>query len=233
MYDLFFISYDEPHANENYEKLVGRYSFAKRIHGIEGIVEAHKEAAIQSLTEYFWVVDGDNEIRDSFSLSFYWPRPRDLIPRVGIWNSINAVNGLEYGNGGIKLLPRRLVLSYDEGIFEKALDFTMSLDSQSYYYGGVASVNRFNTSQFHSWRAAFREVMKLKIKMKEVPEPENSTIREWIQAWLSKGAEQPYGIDAIRGANDAIEFYNLNPVHLSVINDFEFLKDYWKKKYGV
>ena len=99
MYDLIFLSSDEPEADENYAILVSRFSYAKRIHGVKGIVQAHKEAAKVSLTEYFWVVDGDNIIQDDFDFSFNWDRPRDGSIKVCVWESINAVNGLRYGNG--------------------------------------------------------------------------------------------------------------------------------------
>ena len=45
MYDIVFISYQEPNADENYDKLKERFPLAKRVHGVKGIHQAHIEAA--------------------------------------------------------------------------------------------------------------------------------------------------------------------------------------------
>lgn len=232
MYDLIFLSYDEPEADENYANLVSRFSYAKRIHGVKGIVQAHKEAAKVSLTEYFWVVDGDNIIQDDFDFSFNWDRPRDGSIKVCVWESINAVNGLRYGNGGVKLLPKYSVLSYPMERFEDLLDFSTTLGGVFHYEKTPASINKFNTSEFHSWRAGFREVFKLRTKMDTTKNQEYKDIRKWIAAWLTEGKEAEYGTFAILGASDAIDWFRSNPTNPERINDFSFLKEVWEKKYG-
>ena len=60
--DIIFISYDEINAEENWNKLITKAPYAKRIHGIKGIFEAHKAAAELATTELFYVVDADMEI---------------------------------------------------------------------------------------------------------------------------------------------------------------------------
>lgn len=52
--DIFFISYDEPNAEQNWKDLRDKFPQAKRIHGVKGIHQAHKTAASQSNTEMFW-----------------------------------------------------------------------------------------------------------------------------------------------------------------------------------
>ena len=37
MYDIVFISYKEPNADEVYAKLKETYPMAKRVHGVDGI----------------------------------------------------------------------------------------------------------------------------------------------------------------------------------------------------
>ena len=59
MYDIVFISYQEPNADENYNKLLKRFPLAKRVHGVKGIHQAHIEAAKKACTKMFYVVDGD------------------------------------------------------------------------------------------------------------------------------------------------------------------------------
>ena len=50
MYDMVFISYQEPNADENWDKLKSRFPLARRVHGVKGIHQAHIEAAKKSHT---------------------------------------------------------------------------------------------------------------------------------------------------------------------------------------
>ena len=45
MYDIVFISYEEPNADDVYAELKERYPMAKRVHGVKGIHQAHIAAA--------------------------------------------------------------------------------------------------------------------------------------------------------------------------------------------
>jgi hypothetical protein len=69
MYDIFFISYNEPDADKNWQALKSQFIFAKRIDGVQGIHNAHIKAAVQSLTKMFWVVDADAILVDDFNFS--------------------------------------------------------------------------------------------------------------------------------------------------------------------
>ena len=109
MYDIVFLSYHEPNAAEHWELVNSRFPRARRVHDISGIVGAHHLAASVCKTRYFWVIDADNIIHDDFDFSFHWNR-RERQDRVAVWKARNNINGLEYGYGGIKLLPRRAVL---------------------------------------------------------------------------------------------------------------------------
>ena len=40
MLDVFFLSYNEPYADEHYEKLLEKAPHARRVHGVKGFVEA-------------------------------------------------------------------------------------------------------------------------------------------------------------------------------------------------
>ena len=67
MYDIVFISYQEPNADENYGKLKERFPLAKRLHGVKGIHQAHIAAAKKCFTKMFWIVDGDAIIENNFT----------------------------------------------------------------------------------------------------------------------------------------------------------------------
>ena len=63
--DVFYISYDEPRKEEHWAKILDNVP-AKRVDGVKGFDNAHKECARQSETERFVTIDGDNEIDPKF-----------------------------------------------------------------------------------------------------------------------------------------------------------------------
>ena len=46
-FDIFFLSFDEPNCEENWAKLQDIAPWAKRVHGVKGFDNAHKECARQ------------------------------------------------------------------------------------------------------------------------------------------------------------------------------------------
>ena len=52
-YDIIYLSYDEPNAEENYADLCSKIPWAKRVHGVEGSDAAHKACAELSETDRF------------------------------------------------------------------------------------------------------------------------------------------------------------------------------------
>ena len=85
MYDIIFISYQEPTADKNFEALSERFPRAQRVHGVKGIHQAHIVAAKNSFTKMFWVVDADAEILDSFN--FDHVVPKEDLECVLVWRS--------------------------------------------------------------------------------------------------------------------------------------------------
>ena len=154
MYDLFFVSYSEPNADENWGLLSERFPHAKRMHGISGIDKAHKACASMSYTKMFWTVDGDTVVDEEFDFDFeVEPWDRDFIH---LWYSRNPINGLSYGYGAIKLWPRSVVLAHTD----RWTDFTTSFNGLKVIPQTIAET-RFNSSPFEAWKSAFRECVKL------------------------------------------------------------------------
>ncbi len=213
MYDIIFISYNEPNADANYSILKSRFPFARRVHGVKGIHNAHVEAAKKSLTNMFWVVDGDAEILDTFkfdhSVSKY-----DL-EVVHVWRSQNPVNVLTYGYGGVKLLPKKLTMNMDTS----SLDMTLGISDKFKAMDQVSNITAFNTDPFTSWRSAFRECCKLVQK-----DDLESGMR--YGAWVSLGDEI-----TIAGALAGGDYGRKNASNkeaLSKINDFNWLKEQYQ-----
>ena len=152
MFDIIFLSYHETNANENWEHLKKcmPYPFVKRVDGVEGILNGHKEAAKIARTRYFYVVDGDSFVSPSFKFEFNISGPINLdisgspsVDRTYVWRARNPVNDLVYGYGGIKLFRKQSILN--KGKME--MDMTLSIDEFT-VVNEEASETRFNTSPF-------------------------------------------------------------------------------------
>ena len=108
--DIFYISYDEPNCEEHWADLLNKVPWAKRVHGVKGFDAAHKEAAKQSETDRFITVDGDNIVMDDFFEQVLDVPDQDhdgnnISESIFSWNAKNILNGLVYGNGGLKCWP--------------------------------------------------------------------------------------------------------------------------------
>jgi hypothetical protein len=227
MYEIIFISYQEPNADENFAKLKARFPRAQRVHGVKGIHQAHIAAAKKSFTKMFWVVDGDAEIIDTFNFDYVVSK-YDL-ECVHVWHSKNPVNDLEYGYGGIKLLPKYNVLNMN---FTKP-DMTTSLSDKFKVIPEVSNVTKFNTDSFNSWKSAFRECVKLSSKAIDRNYEEETEKR--LEIWRSVGIEKPFGEYVLLGANEGYNFgvNNIgNNEVLSKINDFDWLSFIFKDNDG-
>ncbi len=105
-YDVVFISYDEPNADENWAHLQSICPWAKRSHGVFGSDACHKAAAKLAETERFIGIDADNKVREDF---FELELEIEAFDKSDVlsWSGKNIINGLVYGNGGIKLWPSK------------------------------------------------------------------------------------------------------------------------------
>ena len=110
-YDIVFISYQEPNADENYKRILKRFPECKRIHGVKGIHQAHIEAAKICTTPMFWIIDGDADIVEDFNFDYQVPVWQ--WDHVHVWRSRNPINGLVYGYGGVKLFPTQATIDMD------------------------------------------------------------------------------------------------------------------------
>jgi len=220
LYDVVFISYNESNADSNYKKLLDKCPRAKRIHGVKGIHQAHIKAAELCNTDMFWVVDGDAIIEDDFDFNLVMSSYD--IDCVHVWKSRNPVNNLEYGNGGIKLLPRQMVVDMNVD----TSDMTTSISKKFKAVDKVSNINSFNTDEFSTWRSAFRECCKLASRVIERQDEEETTLR--LQTWCSKGEDKPFGKYAMLGAKSGKLYGELNknnPTALAMINNFDWLKE--------
>jgi len=224
MYDITFISYGEPNAEKNWELLKSRYPSAKRVDGVKGIHQAHIKAAKMCFTKMFWVVDADAQLLDGFSFD-YEVDEYDL-DTVHVWRSINPVNDLIYGYGGVKLLPRKLTIKMDI----LTPDMTTSISSEFRAIPTISNITKFNTDSFNSWKSGFRECAKL--ASKTIDRQNNTETEKRLDTWCNVGTTVNFGIDAIRGAKEGRKFGEQNKNNLqelSKINDFDWLYERFSK----
>jgi len=218
-YDVVFISYNELNADENYKNLLKKAPYAKRVHGIKGIHQAHIQAAKISNSEMVWIVDADAVLVDDFNLDLYldkWDRET-----VHVWRSINPINDLIYGYGGVKLFPRILTINMDIS----NPDMTTSITSKFKAMPTISNITAFNTDPFSTWKSAFRECCKLASKV--IDRQKSKETEDRLQIWCTNGADKLYGKYSIAGAKAGAAYgaRNKNNIEqLGKINDFNWLK---------
>jgi hypothetical protein len=220
--EVIFVSYNEPEADLNFQRLIEFRPTARRISGIKGIGHAYYAAAEAAQTPNFFLLDADNWILDGFDFN---QAELSIEADITIWKTQNAVNGLLHYNGGLKLLRREAVLHCDRD----AVDIFMTMKGKRRFLNEVASQNRFNATPFQAFRTAFRECAKLSSGLHPVP-----YAGELLRIWCHAGAEQKNGIWSIKGARAGVDMGRTcrNMAMLNLINDAEYLKDQFFKSGG-
>ena len=213
------MSYNESNANQNWDKLRDRFPYAKKLSGVKGIHQAHKTAATISLSNMLWIVDGDSTILDSFNFE----DPEGVWEEsVYVYRAKNPVNDLEYGWGGIKLLPRY----YAMRITNDTVDMTTSVAPHFTAVNQIASITNFNTDPFSTWKSAFRECVKLSSKV--IDRQVDTETEKRLDTWCTVGANKPFGEYCIQGALAGREYGIANKDNkdaLKLINNFGWLRE--------
>ena len=217
MFDIIFISYNEADANKNFSRLKERFPLAKHVSGVKGIHQAHIAAAKRSFTPMFWVVDADAIVLDTFNFDYKVTKEEHDI--VHVWRSRNPVNGLEYGYGGVKLLPKKLTIDMDV----TSTDMTMNIGTRFKAMEEISNITAFNTDPFSTWRSAFRECCKLAVT-------NNQESLSRLHQWCTINDAVPYGYYAYLGALAGQSYGQKNASNkeaLDKINDFNWLEVRW------
>jgi hypothetical protein len=220
VYDIVMITYGESNADQNWELLSRKFPRAVRVDGVKGIHNAHKQAAEKCVTDMFWVVDGDATIVGNFDFDYIVPTSKQ--DTVHVWRAKNPVNGLVYGYGGIKLLPRLLTKNMNTS----TADMTTSISLKYKPVMELASVTNFATDEFSTWRSAFRECCKLASQI--IDRQVSSETLDRLNVWTTCISDHPFNDACLRGAMAGQKYgqENIGNVNaLKMINNFDWLKE--------
>lgn len=229
--DIIFLSYDEGNAEENWNDLLSKVPWAQRVHGVKGSDAAHKAAAKLASTDRFISVDADNIVDLSFfDLEIDFEAPKFKNKAIS-WAAQNIINGLEYGNGGLKCWPKQYVL--DMKSHENSIDDNNQVDfcwDDSY----IQMTNQYsitcpNGSPRQAFRAGFREGVKMSLHNGIKVDKDNFKNNIWIGnykrliTWCSIGADVHNGLWSIYGARLGCHMTNLSNWNYVNVRDFEYL----------
>ena len=242
-YDIIYLSYDEPNAEKNYADLCKKIPWAKRVHGVEGSDAAHKACANLSETDRFITVDADNIVREDFlNQELNFDEHTDLNSCVISWAGRNQINGLMYGNGGLKCWPKEFVLNMrthenaDPKNAHAQVDFCwdMKYIQQNSCFSDVFN----NHTAQQAWRAGFREGCKMALDRGLRVTTDEFKILHWknlqrLYIWLMVGADVENGLWAIYGAREGLYMTMCTDWDYVQVRDFKYLNKYWDETVSV
>lgn len=231
--DVFFLSFDEPNAEKHWALLLDLCPWAKRVHGVRGFDAAHRACAEQSVSDWFITVDADNIVRPSF-----FDQIVDLKEGKSFsWNGENVVNGLIYGNGGLKLWSRSFALSMrsHENAVESTKQIDFCWDGDYQHIGGSYSTVHVNGSPYQAFRVGFREGVKLSLPFGDRIPPSYTRERvnpfnlRNLRIWCSVGADKLNGRWAILGARMGWRYLCDASWDYTVVRDYAWFDDLWRE----
>ncbi len=236
--DCIYLSYDEPQKEEFWLKIKNMVPWAKRVDGVKGSDAAHKAAAEASDTERFILIDGDTMPDEKFfNLQLDFTDKDPIYQQAQFrWKSINAINGLRYGNGGMSSWTKTYVANMKtheaqtDGDITRIADFC--LDSKDNLYWAMHdcySTTYPNSTPFQAWRAGFREGVKMclvrgaKPSITEFKESVATRNLNNLTIWHNVGADIDSGYWAMYGARLG--------TYMTMLTDWEHTNVQWFDNY--
>jgi hypothetical protein len=234
-FDVIFLSYDEPNADLHYADLCNKVPWAKRVHGVKGSDHAHKAAAELSETDWLITVDADNIVDPKFFNLDIDLDNSDI--QVYSWLARNTLNGLQYGNGGLKIWKKDFLLNmktHEASDSERAqVDFCWE-DGYRQYKSCYSNIF-ITASPYQAWRAGFREGVKMtlldgvKVPSQEIKE------RIWwhnihrLRMWSTVGSHEENGKYAILGTRMGTWMTNCTDWNYINVRDFKILENIYEQ----
>lgn len=235
--DCIYLSYDEPMKEEFWVKIKNIVPWAVRVDGVRGSDAAHKAAAEASTTERFILIDGDNMPYPEFFNQTLEFKDEEWESAVYRWRAKNNINGLMYGNGGLSSWTRTFVQNMRT---HENTDGTAENDVEFCFYPNYWAMHDCfsstfpNQSEFHAWRAGFREGVKMCLNkgrcpdVNEFKEQVHQRNLDHLTVWQNIGRDVDNGIWAIVGARMGTYMTMLTNWDYRLVQDFDALQELWK-----
>jgi hypothetical protein len=223
-YDVVFLSYKEENKETHWNRLKSIVPKAKRVDGVKGFDAAHRAVGEASSTDRTIVIDGDNWLNDDIVYDLIFRRAAVERDCVVSYASINAINSLIYGNGGVKIWPTELLRnssSHEFAKFAQNVDFVYNTDIIYLQQNKIISSTVQNATECQAFAAGFREGVKLSMRLEELKKP---MVKFFLNTWCSVGADAKHGLWAMYGARLGIYNSLYNPGYdVTLINDLDYL----------
>ena len=235
-FDFVFLSYDEPNSELLYAELLNQVPWAKRVHGVQGFDAAHRACADVADTDFFVTVDGDNRIDPRFmDVTLNIERGQDA--HAWTWASRNHINGLVYGNGGLKLWSKDFVrnMNSHENSDDDAGKVDFCWGSKYHDLFGTYSTSMINGSPYQAFRSGYREGVKMSLENGRKVNQADFLNKIWIfnmhklLIWCSIGADVENGLWSIYGARMGVHDCNLTDVDHTMIRDYDWFQQKWEQ----
>lgn len=236
--DIVFLSYDEPNCEQNWVDLQSKVPWAKRVHGVKGPDKAHKECAMIAETDRFVTVDGDSVIDPRFvEQVLNFDDSTDLEHSVISWCGYNVINGLMYGNGGLKCWPKPFVLTMKtheaSDTEQSSVDFCWEINYEQ--MNSSYSKTVVNATPEQAWRAGFREGVKMTLDRGIKVDAYEVNKNHWknldrLYIWQMVGADVDNGLWAILGARQGSYLTNCTDYDWKKIIDSDYLKNFFQNE---
>jgi hypothetical protein len=155
-------------------------------------------------------------------------------PKIQVygWCGRNKINGLRYGNGGIKIWKKDFVLNmktHENSESDRGqVDFCWEDGYRN--FPRVYSESIITGSPFQAWRAGFREGVKMTLLDGVKVPPQEIKQRIWwhnihrLRMWSTVGAHEENGEYAILGARMGTWMTNCTNWNYVDVRDFEILR---------
>ena len=234
--DCIYLTYDEPQREEFWVRIKNMIPWAVRVDGVKGSDAAHKAAAAASTTERFILIDGDNMPDESFfNMTLEFP-DETWESAVFRWRARNHINGLMYGNGGLSSWTRTFVNSMrtheaTDGTAETEVEFCF--DPLYWAMHDRYSITYPNGSDFHAWRAGFREGVKMclnrgtKPTLAEFRQQVHQRNLDHLTIWHNVGRDVEHGIWSMAGSRMGTYMTMLTAWDHRLVQDFGVLQELW------
>lgn len=237
-FDIIYLSYDEPRCEEFYADVKKKWPWAKHVHGVKGFDSAHKACANLSEKDRFVTIDGDNLVDEAFFNMEFQVRS-EIDDCVFSWAARNHVNGLKYGNGGLKCWPKQFVLDMrtHENADENTAAVDFCWDVKYIQFEDTYCTTYTNGSPFQAFRAGFREGVKMTLdrgRKLTLHEMEGNTLwhgnTKRLEIWASVGADVENGLWSVYGTRLGAYMTNMTDWDHDAIADYDWFDTFWAEE---